>query len=133
MAKQQKESKTHTMPQPQTAGQSPFFQPVLNNGQNSCKGWLSDMESLTKRAAEHYAQELQFGPAVAESHSVENNGKWHVWQVRTLLDTKVVKVSIVGLPNYIVVRHDGKNVKPHRYSFVCDAQGQIHFTRISQP
>jgi hypothetical protein len=88
------------------------------------------MESLTKKAAEQYGSDVFPGPVSAQSHTLENNGKWYVWTTQTIMGPKKIFVSIVGLPDHISVRIPGSNYKTYRYGFTCDASGNIQFTRM---
>jgi len=106
----------------------PFFPEVYRQPVTECGGWLDDQESLTKRAAEHYLAQALGLTGHATSLRIANNGKWYIWSVTTPDGMVEIGVSVVGLPDYLVVRkYPGVGGPRCEYGFVCTADGDIRF------
>ncbi|MCB9314789.1 MAG: hypothetical protein H6569_01485 [Lewinellaceae bacterium] len=113
----------------------PFFPAAYRKPAQECGGWLQDKESLTKRAAEHYLANALGATGHATTLRTMNSGKWYIWTVDTTTGTFEIGVSVVRLPDYLIVReYPGVGSPRCEYEFVCTTGGDIRFiTRQCTP
>lgn len=106
----------------------PFFPAAYRKPAQECGGWLQDKESLTKRAAEHYLDQALGSAGHATNLRTMNSGKWYIWTLVTASGAIEIGVSVVRLPDYLIVReYPGVGSPRCEYEFVCTAGGDIRF------